>query len=89
MNDAGGRQFLQALRQHGSGNQRNGRQEVTKGPRAIIQLADDQRRPSIAEDLRRLCDGAKLTVSDHAFNQSRWRQATGLLSVLTLKTNPA
>src|SRR5580692_13179281 len=35
MNDVGGRQFLQALRQHGSGDQRKGRQEVAKGPGAI------------------------------------------------------
>src|SRR5258705_596156 len=35
MNDVGGRQFLQALRKHGSGDKRKGRQEVAKGPGAI------------------------------------------------------
>src|SRR5271155_2023935 len=64
MNDVGGRQFLQPLRQHGS---------------------DDQRRPSIAEDLGGLRDGAKLTVSDHELDAiTGERPATSLISVLTL-----
>src|ERR1700730_7187744 len=87
MNDAGDCQLFQALRQHRSGDKRNGREEITKGPGTIIKLADDQRRPSIAEYLGGLCDGAKLTVSDHDLDDiSDGPQAIGLFSVTKTKT---
>ena len=87
LNDTSGRQFLQALRKHGSGDQRDGRQEIAIGSGAIIELANDQRRPSIAEYLGRLRDGTELTVSDHELNDIRGRrQATSLVAVLALET---
>jgi hypothetical protein len=57
--------FPQALRQHGARNQRHGKQQVTEGAWPEAQLAHDERRPAIGQDLGCLGDRAELSVAQH------------------------
>jgi hypothetical protein len=59
---------LQPLRQEVAGHPGDASLDVAESSAAHEQLAQDQRRPSLGEDLGAECDRAKLTVSRHGSN---------------------
>ena len=67
-------QLLEALGQQGRRHPRHAPAQIVEARAAAQQLAQDQRRPARADDLRRHRDGAKLAVAIDLFHRSLpWR----------------
>src|SRR5262249_53651796 len=63
--DTGVLQLAKPLAQQGAGDQRHAALDLAKPARAREQLAKDQRRPALGEDLGSDRDGTELTIAFH------------------------
>ena len=65
LDDAFAFELLQASRQHRAGHQRDAPTQVREPRGSSAEITEDERRPPLAEHLRRFGDGAELTVALH------------------------
>jgi hypothetical protein len=65
LDDAEALELLEPLREQGVGEPRCTLQDLAEALTAQVQVADDQRRPTLGEDLRATGDGAVLAVGPH------------------------
>jgi hypothetical protein len=65
LDDAQPFEMLEALRQQGAGESGRTLQDLPEAPAAQVQVADDQWRPALGEDLGATSDGAVLAVRPH------------------------
>lgn len=65
LDDAESFELLEPLREHGAGEPGRSLQDLTEAGAPQIQVADDQRRPALGEDLGATSDGAVLAVCPH------------------------
>src|SRR5262249_35463764 len=66
-------QLVQTLRQEGARDQRHPAADLVESPRTGEQLAQDQRRPSLGEDLAGHGNRAELTIALHGLDCSQRR----------------
>src|SRR5215470_13545903 len=71
LDDAEAFEVLEPLREQGTGEPGRAREDLAEGLAAQMQIADDQRRPSLGEQLRATGDRAVLTVGPHKPNIPR------------------
>jgi len=65
LDDAKAFEMLEPLREQGTGEPGRAREDLAEGLATQIQIADDQRRPSLGEQLRATGDRAVLPVGPH------------------------
>jgi hypothetical protein len=65
LHDAGALERAQALGQQRGRHRRDAVADLVEARAPVDQLADDQQRPALRQQLGRLCDGAELTVPGH------------------------
>src|SRR5215831_11577767 len=71
LDDAEAFEVLEPLGEQGTGEPGRAREDLAEGLAAQLQIADDQRRPSLGEELRATGDRAVLTVGPHEPNIPR------------------
>ena len=64
-------ELFQPLREQGAGEPGGALQDLTEAPASQVQVADDQWRPALGEDLGATCDGALLAVRPHDTSVAR------------------
>ena len=71
LDDAEPFELLEPLREQGAGEPGRALQDLTEASATQVQVADDQRRPALGEDLGATGDGAVLAVGPHDASVAR------------------
>jgi hypothetical protein len=71
LHDAEALELLEPLREQGAGESGRTLEDLAEGLTPQIQVADDQRRPTLREDLRATGDRAVLAVGPHERSVAR------------------